>query len=116
MSLPRPHNGGTEVAEVGNRPRFTIERMRSNQDGCLAQQGITAFAQVHAEKPKHDKSEQCDDPSLPPPQAEPQAAPPATVDPLAPVEPLAVEETEQHAEQHADGKHDGNGKEHDKKK
>ena len=71
---------------------------------------------IHAEKPKHDKSEQCDDPSLPPPQAEPQAAPPATVDPLAPVEPLAVEETEQHAEQHADGKHDGNGKEHDKKK
>ena len=63
---------------------------------------------IHAEKPKHDKSEQCDDPSLPPPQA----APPATVDPLAPVEPLAVEETEQHA----DGKHDGNGKEHDKKK
>jgi hypothetical protein len=69
---------------------------------------------IHAEKPKHDESEQCDDPSLPPPQAEPQAAPPATVDALAPVEPLAVE-TEQHAEQRADGK-EGNGKEHDKKK
>jgi hypothetical protein len=66
----------------------------------------------HTAKPKHDTSEQCDDPSLPLPQAEPQPAPPATVDPLVPVEPLAVEETEQHA----DGKHDGNGKEHDKKK
>jgi hypothetical protein len=64
------------------------------------------------EKPNHDKSEECDDPSLPLPQAEPQAAPPAAIDPVAPVEPLAVEETEQHAE----GKHDGNGKEHDKKK
>jgi hypothetical protein len=111
--LPSPAEPSATPKPLAMRTLASVSVAQPDEDaGTASKKHKQHKDKSHPNRPKPATSEQCDDTALPLPQADPETAPPATVDPLVPVEPLAVEETERHA----DGKHDGNGKEHDKKK